>query len=71
MRVLIADDHAIVRQGLKALIEKEPGMKVIAEAQNGEQAVEIAREQSPDIIVMDITIIKAINKLTNFFIISS
>ena len=55
MRVLIADDHAIVRQGLKALIEKEPDMEVVGEAENGEQAIEIARDLAPDIIVMDMT----------------
>jgi len=53
MNILIADDHAIVRQGLRALIEKEPGMEVIGEAENGEQAVDMARELSPDIIIMD------------------
>jgi len=55
MRVLIADDHAIVRQGLRALIEKEPDMEVIAETENGEQAVARAKELAPDIVIMDMT----------------
>lgn len=55
MNILIADDHAIVRQGLKALIEKEPGMEVIGEAENGEQAVALAKELAPDIVIMDMT----------------
>ena len=55
MNILIADDHAIVRQGLKALIEKEPGMEVIGEAENGEQAVTLAKELAPDIVIMDMT----------------
>ncbi len=55
MNILIADDHAIVRQGLKALIEKEPGMEVIGEVENGEQAVALAKELTPDIVIMDMT----------------
>lgn len=55
MKILIADDHAIVRQGLRALIDKEDDMVVIAEAATGAEAVRLAREHRPEVIVMDIT----------------
>lgn len=54
-RILLADDHKIVRDGLKALIEKEPGMEVIAEAATGRIALRLSRKLSPDIVIMDIT----------------
>lgn len=54
-KILLADDHKIVRDGLKALIEKEMGMDVIAEADNGRKAVRLSRKLKPDIVVMDIT----------------
>ncbi len=53
-RILLADDHKIVREGLKALIEKHPGMEVIAEADNGRTAVKLARELLPDVVIMDL-----------------
>ena len=55
IRILLADDHAIVRQGLRALLEKQPDMEVVGEAENGRKAFELARELLPDVIVMDIT----------------
>lgn len=55
MKILIADDQGIVRQGLRALIEKQPGMSVVGEAGDGLQAVQLAKELQPDVIVMDIT----------------
>lgn len=55
MKILIADDHAIVRQGLRALIEKEQDMEVIAEAATGAEAIQVARDCRPDVIVMDIS----------------
>lgn len=54
IRVLLADDHTVVRQGLKALLTSEPDMEVIAEAENGQQAVDLARKVSPDVIIMDL-----------------
>jgi DNA-binding NarL/FixJ family response regulator len=54
MRVLVADDHQIFRQGLKALLESYPDFEVIAEATDGRQAVEMARQSNPDVIVMDV-----------------
>jgi DNA-binding NarL/FixJ family response regulator len=54
IRILIADDHTIVRQGLARLIEEHPGMKVVAEATNGRVAVEQALEIKPDVAILDI-----------------
>jgi two-component system, NarL family, response regulator LiaR len=53
-RVCIADDHAIVRQGIRALIETEPDMEVAGEAANGAEAVVLAKALHPDVILMDI-----------------
>ncbi len=54
IKVLIAEDHKIVREGLCALLSKEADIKVIAEAEDGSTAVQLARELLPDIVVMDI-----------------
>jgi DNA-binding NarL/FixJ family response regulator len=54
MKILIAEDHGVVREGLKVLIENQPGMEVIAEAQDGLKAVELAKGLSPDVVLMDI-----------------
>jgi DNA-binding NarL/FixJ family response regulator len=55
IRLLIADDHPVFRYGLKALLETEPGFEIVGEASNGEEAVKLAREVQPDVILMDIT----------------
>lgn len=52
--VLLADDHTIVRQGLRALLETEPDLKVVGEVSDGREAVAAARTLRPDIVVMDI-----------------
>jgi DNA-binding NarL/FixJ family response regulator len=54
IRILIADDHGIVRTGLKLLFEKLPDMKVVGEAAEGHEAVRLAAELDPDIVIMDI-----------------
>jgi len=54
-RVLLADDHMVVRIGLTALIDSEPDMQVVGEAENGREAIERARDLLPDVIVMDIS----------------
>jgi len=55
MRIVIADDEGILRQGLSALIREQPDMEVVGEAQDGWQAVALAKELKPDAVVMDIS----------------
>lgn len=55
MRILIADDHAIVREGLRNLLEAQPDIEVVGEATTGEETVDKTREIKPDIVLMDIT----------------
>lgn len=55
MQILIADDHELVRNGLRTVLENQPGWKVCGEAVNGRQAVELAKKLRPDVIVMDVT----------------
>jgi DNA-binding NarL/FixJ family response regulator len=52
--VLLADDHQIVRDGLRSLLAKEPDIEVIGEAENGQEAIDLSRELCPDVVVMDI-----------------
>lgn len=54
IRILIADDHPVVRQGLAAMIARQPGMTVVAEASNGREAVECFRIYQPDIALVDL-----------------
>ena len=54
VHILIADDHSVVRAGLRALLERQGSFRVVAEAATGEEAVEKARETKPDIAVLDI-----------------
>jgi DNA-binding NarL/FixJ family response regulator len=54
VKILLADDHQILREGLKALLEKHPSMQVVAEAENGIETLRIAAEEKPDVIIMDI-----------------
>ena len=53
IRILIADDHAVVRRGLRALIDTEPNMEVVGEASDGVEAVDQASELQPDVILLD------------------
>jgi DNA-binding NarL/FixJ family response regulator len=55
IRILIADDHAVVRSGLHSILEMEAGLTVVAEASDGHQALALAQETLPDIVLMDIT----------------
>ena len=54
VRVMLADDHKIMREGIHALLENEPGIEVIGEADGGEKAVRMALERRPDVVLMDI-----------------
>ena len=54
IRLMIADDHKMMREGLRALIEKEDGMTVVAEAENGREAIALAQKAAPHVIVMDV-----------------
>jgi DNA-binding NarL/FixJ family response regulator len=55
LKILIADDHALLRDGLKALVNEQPDMEVVGEAENGRIALEQARKIQPDIVLMDIS----------------
>src|SRR4051812_28121425 len=54
MRILLADDHKLVRDGLRSLLGSVPGVEVVAEAANGRSAVQLAQSLLPDVVVMDI-----------------
>jgi len=55
IRILIADDHKIMRDGLRSLLERNEGMEVIAAAENGRSAVKLTRKLKPDVVLMDIS----------------
>ena len=55
VRVLIADDHQVVREGLRRLLESDPGIRVIGEAGSGNEALALAASQKPDILILDIS----------------
>jgi DNA-binding NarL/FixJ family response regulator len=72
IRILIADDHALVRAGIRALLERQPNMEVVAEANNGREAIEFARQLQPDVVLMDISMpglngLEAVRQLTKEF----
>jgi len=54
-KIILVDDHSIIREGLRPLLEKEPDMEVVGEAENGRQALELVREIKPDVAIMDIS----------------
>ncbi|MGE3073499.1 MAG: response regulator [Dehalococcoidia bacterium] len=54
IRIVIADDHAVVRQGLKMFLEDDADFEVIAEAQNGAEALALAKQHKPDVVLMDL-----------------
>jgi LuxR family maltose regulon positive regulatory protein len=54
-KVLLVDDHALIRSGLRTLLEEEKGLRVVGEAEDGRQALEMVGKLSPDVVVMDIT----------------
>jgi DNA-binding NarL/FixJ family response regulator len=72
MRVLLADDHALVRAGIRSLLEKIPGVDVMGEASNGREALELIRTELPDLVLMDIAMrdlggLEALPRITKNF----
>ncbi len=55
LRILLADDHKIVREGLRLLINSQPDMQVVGEAANGREVLVKARDLKPDVVVMDLS----------------
>ena len=55
IRILLADDHTILRKGVRMLIDSQPDMEVVSEAKTGREAVEQARKLKPDIVIMDVS----------------
>ncbi len=71
IRILVADDHAVVREGLRLLISSDPEMELVGEAVDGEEAVFYARKLNPDVVLMDLVMprkdgIKAIQEIKLF-----
>ena len=56
MNILIADDHAIVRRGLKQILDEEPGLAFVSEAENGQDVLEMSRHQRWDLVILDINL---------------
>jgi DNA-binding NarL/FixJ family response regulator len=54
LRIVLADDHTVMRGGLRLLLEREPGFSVVGEASNGREAIQLTGEHSPDVVVMDV-----------------
>jgi two-component system, NarL family, response regulator NreC len=54
IRILLADDHAVVRQGFKMILDAQPDMEIVGEAANGREAVDLAEQLRPDVVVMDV-----------------
>jgi DNA-binding NarL/FixJ family response regulator len=55
IKVLLVDDHVLIREGLRSLLEKQPDVQVVGEAEDGRRALELVAELSPDIVIMDVT----------------
>jgi len=71
-KIILVDDHQLIREGLRALLEKELGMEVIGEGGDGETAIQLVREHLPDIVIMDVAMpgldgIIATRQITNEF----
>jgi DNA-binding NarL/FixJ family response regulator len=58
IKIVIADDHAVVREGTRVLLEKEEDMEVVGEAGDGEEAIRVIEEKQPDVAILDISMPK-------------
>jgi DNA-binding NarL/FixJ family response regulator len=72
MRILLADDHSLVRAGIRSLLEKISGIEVVGEASNGREAIELTRREFPDLVLMDIAMrdlggLEALPRITKSF----
>jgi DNA-binding NarL/FixJ family response regulator len=72
MRILLADDHSLVRAGIRSLLEKIAGLEVVGEASNGREALEMIRTELPDLVLMDIAMkelggLEALPRITKNF----
>jgi DNA-binding NarL/FixJ family response regulator len=70
LRLVLADDHTMMRSGLRLLLEREPGFIVVGEASDGREAIEVTDAQTPDVVVMDVAMpnlngIEAARRITN------
>jgi DNA-binding NarL/FixJ family response regulator len=54
LRILLADDHIVMRTGLRALLERQPNLEVVGESENGRETIELAASLKPDVVVMDV-----------------
>ena len=54
LRVLLAEDHALVREGIKSLLRRDPNIEVVGEVDSGEAAAALARQTEPDLVIMDV-----------------
>jgi two-component system response regulator NreC len=54
LRILLADDHVVMRTGLRALLERQPNLEVVGESENGRETIELAASLRPDVVVMDV-----------------
>jgi DNA-binding NarL/FixJ family response regulator len=72
IRIVLADDHELVRDGIRSLLEKMPGVEVVGEASNGREAIELVRSKSPSLVLMDIAMpvldgIETLSRITKHF----
>ena len=58
IRILLADDHDVVRDGLRALLDRQPDLVIVAEAADGRECIVLAEEHSPDVVMMDVAMPK-------------